>query len=68
MSEWRATRQVASAPLREPAPPAIADRLAELGAEAWAIALELAGSRLKADREALENARTPGPEWRRRRS
>lgn len=57
MSEWRGARQAATAPLREPAPPAIGDRLADLGADVWAIALELASGRLKADREALEGAR-----------
>lgn len=57
MSEWRAARQLATAPLREPAPPAITDRLTDFGADVWAIALELAGGRLKADREALESAR-----------
>jgi colicin import membrane protein len=55
MNEWKAAHQVASVPLREPAPQAIADRLAELGVDVWAIALELANARLKADREALEN-------------
>lgn len=57
MSEWRGARQAATAPLREPAPPAIGDRLADLGADVWAIALELASGRLKAEREALESAR-----------
>jgi colicin import membrane protein len=57
MTEWNAARQVATAPLREPAPLAIAERLADLGADVWTIALELAGRRLKANREALENAR-----------
>jgi hypothetical protein len=46
-------RQISTAPFREPAPPAIAERMTELGADVWAIALELAGACLKADREAL---------------
>jgi hypothetical protein len=45
--------QVFTAPFRELAPPAIAERLTELGADVWAIALELAGACLKADCEAL---------------
>lgn len=57
MTEWRASRQAATAPLREPAPQAISERLDVLGAELWSVALELANSRLKADREALEAAR-----------
>ena len=40
---------MATAPLREPAPRAIADRLADLDMDLRAIALELAGGRLKAD-------------------
>jgi chromosome segregation ATPase len=55
MQVWRANRQ--AAPIREPAPAAIADRLGELAGEIWAIALEIANSRLQAEREALEQAR-----------
>jgi hypothetical protein len=47
----------AAAPLREPAPQAVADRLAELGADIWGMAFGLANSRLAAEREALEKAR-----------
>jgi hypothetical protein len=47
----------AAAPLREPAPQAVADRLAELGADVWAVALDLANARLAVEREALEKAR-----------
>ncbi len=57
MSEWKARQQAAATPLREPAPQAIADRLAELGAEVWTVALELASGRLAVEREALEAAR-----------
>jgi chromosome segregation ATPase len=57
MQIWKANRQAAAAPIREPAPAAVTERLSELGGEIWAIALELANSRLQAEREALEQAR-----------
>ena len=57
MSEWRARRVARESPLREPAPSAVADRLAELGAEIWTSALELANGRLATEREALDAAR-----------
>lgn len=57
MTEWRARKAAKETPLREPAPSAVADRLAELGTEIWAAALELANSRLASEREALEAAR-----------
>jgi len=57
MQVWKANRQAAAAPIREPAPAAVTERLGELGGEIWAIALELANSRLQAEREALEQAR-----------
>jgi chromosome segregation ATPase len=58
MNEWKAKQQATTAPLREPAPAAVATRLHELGADIWGIALELANSRLSSEREALETART----------
>jgi DNA repair exonuclease SbcCD ATPase subunit len=58
MTEWKARKAAKESPLREPAPPAIAERLVEFGAEIWAIALELANARLASEREALEAART----------
>ena len=57
MTEWRARRVARESPLREPAPAAVADRLAELGAEIWSSALELANGRLATERDALEAAR-----------
>jgi chromosome segregation ATPase len=57
MQIWKANRQAAAAPIREPAPAVVTERLGELGGEIWAIALELANSRLQAEREALEQAR-----------
>ncbi|MCP3041622.1 DNA-binding protein [Xanthomonas euvesicatoria] len=58
MAEWKARRAAKESPLREPAPQAILDRLAELGGEVWAAALELANVRLASEREALELARS----------
>lgn len=57
MQLWKAQRQAVAAPLREPAPAAFTERLGEIAADLWAIALELANSRLRAEREALEQAR-----------
>jgi chromosome segregation ATPase len=56
LNEWKA-KQKAAASLREPAPAAVGERLAAVGADIWALALELANSRLAAEREALEKAR-----------
>jgi len=57
MNEWKARKVAKATPLREPAPPQIAERLTEMGAEMWASALELANGRLSAEREALDEAR-----------
>ena len=57
LNEWKARQKEATAPLREPAPQAVGDRLAEVGADIWAMALGLANSRLAAERESLEKAR-----------
>ena len=58
LKEWKAKQQAAAMPLREPAPEGISKRLDEVGAEVWAIALELANARLTSEREALEVTRT----------
>ena len=57
MTEWKARKAAKEQPLREPAPPSITDRLGELGADIWSMALELANGRLASEREALEAAR-----------
>ena len=57
MTDWKARKAAKETPLREPAPPAVADRLAELGAEVWSAALELANGRLATERDALDAAR-----------
>lgn len=58
MTEWKARKAAREAPAHDPAPQAVTDRLAELGAELWALAVELANGRLTAEREALETVRT----------
>jgi colicin import membrane protein len=57
LNEWKARQATTATPLREPAPQVVADRLAEVGAEIWSLALELANARLSGEREALEKAR-----------
>ena len=57
MTEWKAKKAAKETPLREPAPPMLAERLTEFGAELWATALELANGRLAAERAALETSR-----------
>lgn len=57
LNEWKSKQASAAVPMRDPAPQAVADRLAEVGAEVWAIALGLANARLAADREAIEKTR-----------
>ena len=57
LKEWRVSHQQATAPLREPAPQALSDRLAGVINETWTIALEMANERLSAERAALEQVR-----------
>ena len=57
LKEWKAKQQAAVMPLREPAPEGISKRLNEIGAEVWAIALDLANARLSSEREVLEATR-----------
>ena len=57
MQEWKADRLAPTAPIREAAPQPVFDRVQTLANDIWSAALEIANSRLKADREALEAAR-----------
>ena len=57
MKEWKASQQASATPIREPAPAAIADRMAAAVSETWAIALEMANDRMRSEREALDLAR-----------
>lgn len=56
-SEWKARENAAAAPVHEPAPPALAERLAELGSDLWSLALDVANRRLASEREGLERIR-----------
>lgn len=57
LKEWRLVHQQATAPLQEPAPQALSDRLAGVINETWTIALEMANDRLNTERAALEQIR-----------
>lgn len=57
MNEWKAKQQKPSVTTKESTPEAISKRLNELGGDLWAYAVELANSRLSAEREGLEAAR-----------
>lgn len=57
LNEWKAQRAAKAAPVQEPIPQAVQDKLSEVGGEIWRIALELANTRLAAEREALEKVR-----------
>ncbi len=57
LKEWKAKQHTTNTPIREPAPAAVATRIEELGADIWAVALELANARLTSEREALEATR-----------
>lgn len=57
LNEWKAKQAAAAMPLREAAPQSVVNRLNDLGTEIWAIALELANSRLATERDALDKAR-----------
>ena len=54
MKDWKARQAAHAAPAREPAPGAVLERLSEVGAEIWALAVEMAESRLAAEREVIE--------------
>lgn len=57
LNEWKTKQAAAAMPLREAAPQSVLNRLNDLGVEIWAVALELANSRLATEREALDKAR-----------
>ena len=57
MAEWRARKAEKSAPLREPAPTSLTERLHDFSSELWTAALELANGRLAGERALLETAR-----------
>ena len=57
MNEWRARKTSQATPMREPAPQAVTEKLAELAGDLWGVALDMANNRLAAEREALEAVR-----------
>ena len=57
LNDWKAHRAAQSAPVREPIPQVVQDKLLEVGGEIWRMALELSNTRLAAEREALEKVR-----------
>ena len=57
MTQWKAKKAAKERPATEPAPEALAVYLSDFGGQVWALALEFAGKRYTADREALEAAR-----------
>ena len=57
MAEWKAAKATKSVPVQEPIPPAISEKLDNLGSAVWSIAIEMANARLSAERETLEAAR-----------
>ena len=57
MKEYWAFRALREAPMLEPAPAVVGDRLSEVAGEIWALALQVANERLAAEREAFDAAR-----------
>jgi hypothetical protein len=57
MKEWWAARVLREAPVREPAPAVVGERLGVVADEIWALALRVANERLAGEREAFDAAR-----------
>ena len=57
MKEYWAFRALREAPVLEPAPAVVGERLSEVAGEIWALALQVANERLAAEREAFDAAR-----------
>ena len=57
MKSWRSKQQAAATPVREGAPVAVMERLNQLGADVWAMALSMANDRLAKEREAFEDSK-----------
>ncbi len=56
MKEWWAGRALREAPVREPAPPVVGERLGVVADEIWGLALQVANERLAGEREAFDAA------------
>lgn len=57
MKSWRSRQQAAATPIREAAPVAVMERLNQLGADVWAMAISMANDRLAKEREAFEDSK-----------
>ena len=57
MKSWRAMQQAAATPVREAAPTPVMERLNQLGADVWAVAISMANDRLTKEREAFESTK-----------
>lgn len=57
MKSWRSRQQAATTPIREAAPVAVMERLNQLGADVWAMAISMANDRLAKEREAFEDSK-----------
>jgi len=57
MSEWKAARQEKQASRPEAPPPAVAERMSDAAMSVWQVALEVANTRLSAERHELEQTR-----------
>ena len=57
MTDWWAGRALRDAPVREPAPAVVGERLGEVADEIWGLALQVAKERLASEREAFDAAR-----------
>jgi hypothetical protein len=57
MKEYWAVRALREAPVSEPAPAVVGERLSEVAGEIWGLALQVANERLASEREAFDVAR-----------
>ena len=57
MKAWKAAQRTAAAPMREAAPAAVTERMGELAAEVWGVAIGMANDRLASERDGLEATR-----------
>lgn len=57
MKEWRSQKAAKETRLLVPPPSALTERLADLGAEVWSLALEMANGQLAVERDAFDKAK-----------
>ena len=58
MKEWRSQKTAKEARPLAPPPSAVTERLIDLGAEVWSLALEMANGQLAVERDAFDKAKT----------